>query len=807
MTGNRIMKIKKIFVLSMLPLFAMAIYGYGQTDVAASLTNQLNKYSQQHFQEKIFTHTDKSFYVCGEIIWFKLYNTDAYLNKPATISKVAYVELLNAEHKPVLQAKIELHKGKGNGSFMLPFSLNSGVYVLRAYTKWMKNFSPDLFFEKRITVVNTLKKLNRAETDTTKWDIQFFPEGGNLVSGLRSKVAFHAVDQNGRGITCKGIIVNQNNDTITSFESFRFGMGHFYFTPGKGNTYKAIVQSEGRVTEHNLPPAYETGYVIQLNSTDKQTIRLSVQSQNHGNEAISLLVHTNQVVKLAQEKILSNGSAEFIVRQSELGEGISHFTIFNNRRQPVSERLFFKQPSEKLDIEVATNEKEYFLRNKVNVELISRVNGQAAASDFSLAVFRVDSLLMVDQDDIQSYLWLSSELRGTIESPSYYFIPDNIQVEQAGDNLMLTQGWSRFKWEDVLNDTKPMFQYLPEYEGPVVTGRLRERKSGLPARNTKAYLTIPGEKFVFRDATSDQYGNIFFNVDKFYGSTDIILQAHNQLNNSYIIDIDLPFANNYSSRKYASLFIPEKWQEQLTSYSVGTQVENGYVRDKKLVFYLPESTDTSAFYGKPDKTYLLDDYTRFITMEEVMREYVSEVRVRKQPASFTYKVKNEPLNIFFDNDPLVLLDGLPVFDLSKLMEFDPLKIKRLDLITRKYFSGKDVVEGIVSYSTYKGNLDGFQLNPDALLVEYPGLQLQREFYSPIYETQQQAQSPLPDFRSLLYWSPDVQTDNKGSGSLSLYTSDKPGKYAVVVQGISTNGIAGSKIVFFNVNKQDGLKRN
>lgn len=800
MTGNCITKIKRAFFLSILLLSAMAIYGYGQTDIAANLTSQLNKYSQQHFQEKLFTHTDKSFYVCGEIIWFKLYNTDAYLNKPVTVSKVAYVELSNAEHKTVLQAKIELHEGKGNGSFMLPFSINSGVYVLRAYTNWMKNFSPDLFFEKQVTVVNTLKKLSRAEKDTSKLDIQFFPEGGNLVSGLRSKVAFHAVDQNGKGITCKGIIVNQKNDTITSFESLLFGMGQFYFTPEKGNSYKAVVQTEGKVMEHNLPHAYETGYVMQLNSTDKQTIRVSVQSRDHDNEAIFLLIHTRQVVKLAQEKILSNGSIEFIISKNELGEGISHFTLFNNKRQPICERLFFIQPSEKLDIEVATNEKEYPLRNKVNIELTSRVNGQAAASDLSLAVFRVDSLQTVGQDDIQSYLWLSSELRGTIESPSYYFIPNDLQVDEAADNLMLTQGWSRFKWENVLNDTKPMFQYLPEYEGPVVTGRVREKKSGLPARNIKAYLTIPAEKFVFRDATSNQYGNIFFNLDKFYGSTDIILQAHNQLNDSYIIDIDLPFANNFSSRKYTSFFLPEKWQEQLTSYSVNTQVENGYVRDKKLVFYLPESTDTTAFYGKPDKTYLLDDYTRFITMEEVMREYVSEVRVRKQPNSFTYKVKNEPLNVFFDNDPLVLLDGLPVFDVSKLMEFDPLKIKRLDLITRKYFSGKDVIEGIVSYTTYKGNLDGFQLNPDALLVEYPGLQLQREFYSPIYETQQQAQSPLPDFRSLLYWSPDVQTGNKGNRSLSFYISDRPGKYAVVVQGISSSGVAGSKVVFLNVNR-------
>src|SRR5688572_33500292 len=109
-------------------------YSYGQSAVANELANQLNTYSQQNMQEKIFAHTDKSFYVCGEILWFKLYNVDAYLNKPLAVSKIAYVELLSSDQKPVLQAKIELNEGTGSGSFMLPFSLNSGIYVLRAYT-------------------------------------------------------------------------------------------------------------------------------------------------------------------------------------------------------------------------------------------------------------------------------------------------------------------------------------------------------------------------------------------------------------------------------------------------------------------------------------------------------------------------------------------------------------------------------------------------------------------------------------------------------------------------------------------------
>jgi hypothetical protein len=247
------------------------------------------------------------------------------------------------------------------------------------------------------------------------------------------------------------------------------------------------------------------------------------------------------------------------------------------------------------------------------------------------------------------------------------------------------------------------------------------------------------------------------------------------------------------------LAVQPAWQTELTAYSVGTQVENSYVRDKKLVFYLPESTDTTAFFGNPDKAYVLDDYTRFITMEEVMREYITEVRVRKTDNNFHFRVKNKPVNEFFDRDPLVLLDGLPVVDVNKLMEFDPLKIKRIDVLTRKYFSGSEVIDGIVSYTTYKGNLDGYTLDPGAVVIDYPGLQLQREFYSPVYENDEQARSPLPDFRNLLYWAPDIKTV-KSIHSLEFYTSDRPGRYAVIAQGIHTKGAAGSSLLFFTVNR-------
>lgn len=126
------------------------------------------------FEEKLFVHTDKNFYLAGEIIWFKIYNVDGVRHQPTDMSKIAYLEIIDKDNKPVMQGKIALKKGKGNGSFYLPSSVNSGNYRLRAYTRWMKNFSADHYFQKPVTIVNSLKPIPVADTVTPRYQVAFF---------------------------------------------------------------------------------------------------------------------------------------------------------------------------------------------------------------------------------------------------------------------------------------------------------------------------------------------------------------------------------------------------------------------------------------------------------------------------------------------------------------------------------------------------------------------------------------------------------------------------------------------------------
>src|SRR5206468_7178847 len=218
-------------------------------------------------------------------------------------------------------------------------------------------------------------------------------------------------------------------------------------------------------------------------------------------------------------------------------------------------------------------------------------------------------------------------------------------------------------------------------------------------------------------------------------------------------------------------------------HNINAQVQNAYSKNDSVVYVA--NKDSNYFYSIPDASYLLDDYTRFPTMEEVLREFVNKVRIRKVGSSFHFQALNIPYKDYFNEDAFVILDGVPV-SINKIMQFDPLKIRKIDIVARKYFYGNDVYNGIVSFTTYSGDLANFELDPQAIVLEYEGLQLKRQFYSPDYSISANNKGNIPDRRNVLFWSPEIKTIHS-SATINFYTSDISGSYLINLQGIDENG--------------------
>lgn len=757
---------------------------------------QLENYRKTYLQEKVFVHTDRNFYLTGDHLWLKVYMVDASFNRPLDLSKVAYVEVLDDQAQAVLRAKVPLENATGHTALFLPASLNSGNYSLRAYTHWMKNYSPDFFFHKNITVINPFKPLGlQAVTTANALDVQFFPEGGQLVDGLESRVGFRVVDQSGKGLkSFNGVVLGQRSDTVASFSPTRFGLGSLIITPEEGVEYRVVIaDSTGNVIARAaLPRANSEGYVLSVRDTKEGTLSLDVTSNlsaDRAGETVTLLMHSNLASIRTMTSGLVAGRATFAINKTQPADGITHFTLFDSDNRPLCERLYFKRPERLLDINVKADKPVVPSRSKITLNLATAANENPLPANLSVSVFRIDSLQKEEALNITNYLLLTGDLPGTIESPDYYF-GDAPDAAECADNLMLTHGWRKFTWEEILGNGSRAASVAPEYRGHLITGKLLDA-NGAPAPGILVYLSVPGKRFHFTGTRSKANGELIFELPDFYGPGSVIAQTDWAVDSTYRIVLDEPFSEQVSNRFQARpLALDARVQSTLLSRSISMQVDNAYQEERKNRRVVPD-IDTLLFYRTPDQTYFLDNYTRFGVMEEVMREYVSTIMVRKRRDQFHFRTLNRKTNELFYDNPLVLLDGVPIFDINTIMAYDPLKVWRLQVVASRYYYGKLSFSGIVSYSTYTGDLPDFPLDERALVKEYEGMSWQREFYSPVYELPRQVESRIPDFRTVLYWAPEVSTGSDGNITLTFYSGDLPGKYAVNVQGLSKDGMPGA----------------
>jgi hypothetical protein len=394
-----------------------------------------------------------------------------------------------------------------------------------------------------------------------------------------------------------------------------------------------------------------------------------------------------------------------------------------------------------------------------------------------------------DTDDlnITTYLSLAADLKGNIESPAYY-LSGEAGAEEATDNLLLTHGWRRFRNENMeAGNSGRDFRFLPEYYGHYITGRIINTASGKVVANADCFLTIPSAPFGFYMSKSDSLGIVKFEVKDYYGPGEIIAQVAEQDKSNYRVDFFSPFSDDPSLLKLPEMVLSRDNSDRILEKSISMQAQNIYSADSIRRFIAPELPDTLPFFGRAEFTYLLDDYKRFTTMEEVLREYVMPVNVLLRNGKLYMSIFDEASRQVYHDNMLVLLDGVPLADHNKIFSFDPLKIRRLSVVPRRYVFGPRLFSGIASFETYGGKFDGFELDPSLIAVDYEGLQLQREFYSPRYETVS-GPTRVPDMRTTLYWTPELPVPGSSEKpGLQFYTSDIKGKFIVVLEGLSKKG--------------------
>ncbi|MEZ4905158.1 MAG: TonB-dependent receptor plug domain-containing protein [Spirosomataceae bacterium] len=786
-----------------------------EDDWLNTLVAQFEKYHQIYPQEKAYLHLDRPYYSVGETIWFKAYLTDGSNHVADSVSRVLYVDLINKqESKVVLLKKIALSGGLGQGELLLGDSLQAGEYQVRAYTNWMRNFSDDFFFRCDIRVLRADKQTTNLPPNADDIDVQFMPEGGNLIADVEGRVAFKAVNALGKGTTITGAVINQANDTLTGFSSGHLGMGYFSFKPESGQQYRIEVRKpNGQFIKYPLPPVLTEGFALMVdNLSNKDNVRVIVRHNKSATQGeFAILAHTRGEIALTVKAPIAKRTVLFNIPRSSLKEGITHITLLDEKGKPVAERLVFLDKTPAIDLQITTNKTTYQPREKVELELIAKdADGKPLQGNFSLAV--TDAGQVIDKEayalNIRSYLLLTSDLKGIIEQPSYYFDKKNINTAPHLDVLMMTQGWRRFLWNDVLKES---FEEPPFFieQGITFSGKVLRPNKKAPGKIKLTYMLVQKDssRSVLMGESTENGDYMAYGLD-IRDTTNLLVQAVNERGNrNFVVSID-PFQPAKVTITKAPYNPLEFDANELAEYLKRTQeyldIERKIrtSREKMLQEVVikakrddPEKKDTRRMmYGTPSNTVKFDamNTAGALTIFDVIQGRVPGVQVSGSGMDRSVQIRGAA-NFSGAIEPLFVLDGMTV-DKSAIMTVSVNDVEAVDILKGPTAAiyGSRGGGGVIAVLTKRGG-SSYDFSKDivegTLVTKIVGYSPEREFYAPKYD-KPEADHVRPDFRATVWWVPMIETDKNGKAKVVFFNTDAQTSISIKVEGMTPLGKLG-----------------
>lgn len=804
----------RIGLLLVAPL--ILAFGFIDPDFPTRLVERLQAFNVAYPNEKVYVHTDRPYYTAGETIWLKGYLFDGPLHLADSVSKVLYVDLVQIESRKVMVHRIlRAENGYAVGDIALGDSLAAGSYMLRAYTGWMRNFSENYFFTKPLTILRTDSELLPASGGgpmALSLEVQFFPEGGQLINGLEGRVAFKTVSPAGKGINASGFVLSSVGDTVTGFASKHLGMGYFTLMPETGKTYTAFVKlDDGSTHKYPLPAARPEGYVLLVdNITNRDNIRVYVKNNKPAGTSgrFTLIAQSRgKQIQVAQGDVSKKAVVMQIARQA-FPEGISQLTLFDETNQPVCERIIFVDRNERLTVQLKPSKPVFGPREKVQVAIsVTDAAGKPVRTNLSLAA--IDAAQVLEKEpyaaDLVSYLLLNSDLKGTIEQPGYYFDANNKERATDLDVLMMTQGWRRFVWKDVLQDTYPAPKYYIE-EGVSLAGQvLRANQKASGVANLTFFVVQPDSSRDMFTGESEENGRFRVQGLQIMDSTKVMIQAVIGKNNRNVeIKLDEWFSPTLQLTQipYNPLvFQRDELADYLKRAREYLEIERQIRKNREIM--LKEVTirkkreapaDSRKIYGQASNTLKVDQtmIAGGMNVLDLLRGRIPGVNVSGSAMNPTVQIRGAA-NFSGVVEPLFTLDGTPV-DKASIVSIPIFDVDYIDVLkgANAAIFGSRASGGVIAIYTKRGspNYDfSKDKAPGTLVTTLAGFRPVREFYAPRYD-EAKPEHVRPDYRPTLHWAPMIQTGDDGKAQVSFFASDARSPIRVIAEGVTTNGQPG-----------------
>lgn len=638
-------------------------------------------------------------------------------------------------------------------------------------------------------------------------DIQFFPEGGELLAGIENKIAFKAIQEKGLGLALTGEIVDNTGQVISKIKSEHLGMGAFKLTPEEGKTYKAQISfANGLKKTVPLPETKHSGIAVTVLSTTPSNLFVQISSNPafftaNRDKSFYLIARSKGVICFAAQTSLATINIGASIPRNKFPEGIIQLSLFSNKGEPLSERLVFNRQMDVAKLNVSTDKKVYGPRQAVKMTVNAKTRNIPVQGNFSVSVINETKVPHPEDDEttILSSFLLSSDLGGYIEKPNYYFNQTNEKKLGDLDLLMLTQGYRKFSYEYIIKGTEPVISVLPE-RGIEFSGTLRS-SNGMPVSKGSLKLVVPENRF-YAETTTNLKGEFKFEKVDITDSAEATISARSTTaarNMMIMLDgtaFPTPGKNNYAPDVKLNIdsALAPYLENSKRQYRLATQMLQEVVvkaapikkashQDYPALSGLSAQPDhligSERFKDCPILLTCLQSAAMGLTYSEnnfyVTRVYNSGLRV--------------PVQVFHNGMPIEtsFLNNISSADVDNIEIF--LK-DDLGLVNRLYNTNGVMV--INSKKAPKGTPvsaeDLKKLFPQSNILTFTpqGYIKKKEFYTPKYLSAE-SKTTGADFRSTVYWNPRIFTDEAGNMAFEFYNGDTRGTYKATVEGTDIDG--------------------
>lgn len=644
-------------------------------------------------------------------------------------------------------------------------------------------------------------------------DIQFFPEGGEMIDGIYSNIGFKAIRSDGLGVEVKGKVLDNQGNEIATISSQHLGMGVFAFTPEKSKKYIVKVSfADGSQKTVNLPEVKTEGMSLSVNQIEGNLqIKINANQEylsKNLNQGFYIIAQNAGNVYYAAQSTLKGTVYNGEVALDKFPTGILQLTLLSSNGLPLNERLVFIKRKDDLNIQVKTDLPVYAGRQKVKMSINNTGGLELAEGNFSVAVVD-DGKVPFNEDEeitINSNLLLTSDLEGFIEQPNYYFNKTDTKKLADLDILMLTQGYRRFLFKDIIADKMPPLRFFPE-QGIDISGTIR-KSNGMPLDKGRLLLQIP-DKYFSTTSTTNEEGKFLFSNMIFKDSSDVVINARNNINSK---DLRITIDGDAYPSIYANINAPKEilnLDSALSKYLQNNKLEhrNSFMLREVVVkagaIKKISHTDHSALTG-------LNMMADRVTSGEQLQGCGQFVNCLSGSGLtfidnmlFLTRTYNQGIKIPIE----IYVNNMPV-DVSYLASINSKDVESIEVFNNDGLTGinkRTNTNGVLVINMKE--VKKVPLNKDQLKDLFPptnvltykpkGYAAERQFYLPKYSGPRTTIQPQ-DLRSTIYWNPIVITDKTGKATFEFFNGDEKGTYRVIVEGIDNNGNIGRSVSKYQV---------